>query len=401
MEPKKPSDYPQDLVDVVLLYQRGGISRRGFLDRAAKFAVGGLTTAAILESVPPGVASAQSARKRPQRTAVVGCDHWHAANYARILQTLEKTDLVGVSAPDSGIASKFAEQFHTTAYTDFRTMIEKTKPEFVAALGHVAAMPGEFRFLVDAGIPFVMEKPWGLDPKTVNDLADYAESKKAWVSYSAPSRYTTFSDTFLAMRKKGELGILSHGIFRFNQGSVQRYLDNGNPWNIVKKESGGGCAANLGIHGVDLCRYLTGEEPKVVAAVTSHLLHKREVEDYCLITLRTPSGIIFHAESSYTFPAKNGGDGLRSFTAEKAFLTTPDSGVTGDNGLQIIRPDGHAETIKPSDGYVTGWPAVMKDCLDRIAKGQPPFATARDGARNAALVFDAYKMAGEKLASET
>jgi predicted dehydrogenase len=123
------------------------------------------------------------------------------------------------------------------------------------------------------------------------------------VSCSAPTRYTTFSDTFRAMKKKGELGTISHGIFRFNQPSVQRYIDNGNPWNIVKKESGGGCAANLGIHGVDLCRYLTGEEPKVVGAVTSHLLHKKEVEDYCLIILRTPSGVVFHAESSYTFPA--------------------------------------------------------------------------------------------------
>jgi predicted dehydrogenase len=394
MEPKKPSDYPQELVNIVHLYQRGGISRRGFLDRAAKFAVGGLTTAAILESAPPQDASAEPARKRPQRTAVVGCDHWHAPNYARILQKLEKTDLLGVSAPDGAIASKFAAQFGTTAYTDYRVMIEKTKPEFVAALGHVAAMPGEFRFLVDAGIPFVMEKPWGLDAKTVNELADYAESKKAWVSYSAPTRYTTFSDTFLAMRKKGELGTISHGIFRFNQPSVQRYIDNGNPWNIVKKESGGGCAANLGIHGVDLCRYLTGEEPKVVGAVTSHLLHKKEVEDYCLIILRTPSGIVFHAESSYTFPA-NGGDSLRSFTTEKAFLTTPTSGVTGDEGFEIVRPDGRKETIKPPEGYMTGWPRVVNDCLNRIAKGEPPFATARDGARNASLVFDAYKMAGE------
>jgi predicted dehydrogenase len=382
-------------VKIVQLYQGGGIGRRGFLDRAAKFAVGGLTIAAILESVAPSEVSAQPARKRPQRTAVVGCDHWHAPNYARILQTLEKTELVGVSAPDGSIASKFAAQFHSTAYTDYRTMIEKTKPEFVAALGHVAAMPAEFRFLVDAGIPFVMEKPWGLDAKIVNGLADYAESKKAWVSYSAPSRYTTFSDHFVAMRKKGELGTVSHGIFRFNQGSVQRYIDNGNPWNIVKKEAGGGCAANLGIHGVDLCRYLTGEEPKVVGAVTSHLLHKTEVEDYCLIILRTPSGIVFHSESSYTFPAKNGGDGLRAITAEKAMLTTPDSGVTGDNGFDIIRADGRKETIKPPEGYMTGWPRVINDCLNRIANGEPPFATARDGARNASLVFDAYKMAGE------
>jgi hypothetical protein len=104
---------------------------------------------------------------------------------------------------------------------------------------------------------------------------------------------------------------------------------------------------------------------------------------------------VFHSESSYTFPAANGGDALRAITAEKAMLTAPDSGVTGDNGFEIIRSDGRKETIKPPEGYITGWPAVINDCLNRIAKGEPPFATARDGARNASLVFEAYKMAGE------
>lgn len=40
-------------------------------------------------------------------------------------------------------------------------MLEKTKPEFVVALGHHAAMPAAFRFLVESGTPFLMEKPWG------------------------------------------------------------------------------------------------------------------------------------------------------------------------------------------------------------------------------------------------
>ena len=56
-------------------------------------------------------------------------------------------------------------------------MIEKTKPEFVVALGRHIAMPAEFRFLVDTGIPFLMEKPWGVDDKTVNELADLADAK--------------------------------------------------------------------------------------------------------------------------------------------------------------------------------------------------------------------------------
>ncbi|MGE0594171.1 MAG: dienelactone hydrolase family protein [Vicinamibacterales bacterium] len=59
MERKKASDYPQELLDLFHEYQHGAISRRAFLDGAQKFAIGGLTAAAIYESLKPNFAWAQ------------------------------------------------------------------------------------------------------------------------------------------------------------------------------------------------------------------------------------------------------------------------------------------------------------------------------------------------------
>ena len=59
MERKVASDYPQELLDLFHEYQHGDITRRAFLDGAAKFAVGGLTVAAIFESLKPNYAWAQ------------------------------------------------------------------------------------------------------------------------------------------------------------------------------------------------------------------------------------------------------------------------------------------------------------------------------------------------------
>ncbi len=67
MERRKASDYPQELLDIFHEYQHGEIDRRAFLDRAAKFAVGGLTTVAILESLTPNYAWAQQVAKDDAR----------------------------------------------------------------------------------------------------------------------------------------------------------------------------------------------------------------------------------------------------------------------------------------------------------------------------------------------
>lgn len=66
-ERKKASDYPQELLDLFHLYVHGDIDRRAFFDRAGKFAVGGLTTAAIFETLKPNYAWAQQVPKDDKR----------------------------------------------------------------------------------------------------------------------------------------------------------------------------------------------------------------------------------------------------------------------------------------------------------------------------------------------
>ena len=70
MERKVASDYPQELLDLFHEYQHGDITRRAFLDGAAKFAVGGLTVAAIFESLRPNYAWAQQVPADDKRIKV-------------------------------------------------------------------------------------------------------------------------------------------------------------------------------------------------------------------------------------------------------------------------------------------------------------------------------------------
>ncbi|MFL6332457.1 MAG: dienelactone hydrolase family protein [Pyrinomonadaceae bacterium] len=70
MERKAATDYPQELLDLFHEYQHGDIDRRTFLDRAGKFAVGGLTVAAIFEGLRPNYAWAQQVLPDDKRLRV-------------------------------------------------------------------------------------------------------------------------------------------------------------------------------------------------------------------------------------------------------------------------------------------------------------------------------------------
>ena len=67
MDRTKATDFPPEVLRLFDGYVHGAISRRDFLDRAAKFAVGGITAAAMLEALSPNYALAQQVPKDDAR----------------------------------------------------------------------------------------------------------------------------------------------------------------------------------------------------------------------------------------------------------------------------------------------------------------------------------------------
>lgn len=75
-QPEKPlskaSDFPPEVLSLFDKYVHNIIDRRGFLDGAAKFAVGGITAAAFLEALSPRFAEAQQV---PPKDARIKASH--------------------------------------------------------------------------------------------------------------------------------------------------------------------------------------------------------------------------------------------------------------------------------------------------------------------------------------
>ena len=75
MERKKASDFPPEVLKLFDGYVHGRMNRRDFLDRAAKYAVGGMTAAAMLDSLRPNFAWAQQVAKDDARIRVEYLDY--------------------------------------------------------------------------------------------------------------------------------------------------------------------------------------------------------------------------------------------------------------------------------------------------------------------------------------
>ena len=233
-------------------------------------------------------------------------------------------ELVGIQDSNTGLVVKrAAEVQNPPTFTDYRKMLETTRPNFVVALGRHRQMAGIAHDLLDQGYPFLMEKPMGINAPEVEAVAAKAARLNAFVAVPLAQRYAPFATRARELLVAKRFGPLSHIYVRLNRPGPARYEVWDCAWMLDPAEAGGGCLRNLGSHGLDMFLHLTGERAQVTGAQLSRRAHERRVEDYASVMLRSESGILGTVEIGNGFP-RNGTDGEWKIAGRDAILTMKD-----------------------------------------------------------------------------
>ena len=324
------------------------------------------------------------------RVAAIEVGHWHSlydAAYLRILADIADVQLVGVHDPSAEIAAKRAAVLgHPPVFTDYREMLATTKPDFVVALGQHARMARTAHDLLDHGVPFLMEKPMGLNATEVAGIAAKAAATHAFVAVPLPQRYSPFVARARQLAADGRLGPLSHVYLRLNRPTSARYPAWDSPWMLDPALAGGGCLRNLGSHCFDLFLLLAGENATVTAAQLSARALGQRVEDYASVQLRTASGVLGTIELGNTVPYA-GSDSEFKLAGRDAILVG-----YHDDTLRLITADGEQTLSAPPAAAL--YPTAVRDILDHWRRGAPPPVSVHDLLRVVRLIDQAYELAG-------
>jgi predicted dehydrogenase len=324
------------------------------------------------------------------RIAAIEVGHWHALNdaaYLRHLIAMPDVQLVGIQDSDPAIvARRAAEVKNPPTFTDYKAMLAATRPDFVVALGRHSQMAAIAHDLLDAGYPFLMEKPMGISAAEVDAVAAKAAKLNAFVAVPLAQRYAPFAARGRELIASGRLGPLSHLYVRINRPGPARYQGWDCAWMLDPAQSGGGCLRNLGPHGLDMFLHLTGEEAQVTGAQLSRRAHQCAVEDYASVMLRSQSGVLGTVEVGNGFP-RDGTDGEWKLAGRDGILTMKD-GV-----LKLATAKGD-ETLPGAD-VTAPYFTTLRDALDHWQKGEAAPIGVHDCARTVRLIDRAYALAGK------
>ena len=84
MTPKTAHDFDQELLILFDAYVHGALDRRGFLDKAAKYAVGGVTAAMLLDQLSPKFVEAQVIKPEDPRIKVQYVEYESPQGYGKM-----------------------------------------------------------------------------------------------------------------------------------------------------------------------------------------------------------------------------------------------------------------------------------------------------------------------------
>jgi predicted dehydrogenase len=325
----------------------------------------------------------------PVRVAAIEVSHWHSlwdAAYLRHLAGMPDVRLVGLQDPSAAVAAHRAEALgRPPTFTDYRKMLEETRPDFVVALGRHSVMAEIAHHLLDQRYPFVMEKPMGVSATQVQAIADKARATNGFAAVPLFYRYVPWAARARQLLADARFGPVSHMYIRQNRPGSARYPAWDAPWMLDPAVAGGGCLRNLSPHGLDLFMWLTGEEVEVTGAQLSWRAHGQRVEDYASILLRSASGILGTVEVGNTFP-RDGTDGEWKLAWRDAIFALKD-GV-----LKLITAT--SDETFPAEPKEPLPLTALREILDCWRRGAAPPTSVHDCLRIVRLIDRAYELAG-------
>jgi predicted dehydrogenase len=236
-----------------------------------------------------------------------------------------------------------------------------------------------------AGKHVLCEKPMATSVEDCQAMIDAAKGANKILQIGYRLQHEPVNMKAISLLRLGELGKIKN----IDAGAG---FSIGDPtqWRLNKKMAGGGSMMDIGIYAQNACRYLTGEEPVEVSAMTYSTPNDprfKEVEETMLFTLRFASGLLSNCVSSYGFGVNRfkvtcekgsiEGDPFLSYKDLSLFATLP-----GKPARQDITPE-----------QVDQFGAEMDDLAQCIRENKPSRTPGEEGLRDMKVITALYESA--------
>ena len=280
-------------------------------------------------------------------------------------------------------------------YEDYKKMIEEHPEIELIAIATSSGIHAEIAlYCIDKGINVIIEKPMAMSIADADEIIRRSEEKGVVVSACHQNRFNVAVQKTRQAIESGRFGAMSHGSIHVRWNRNKAYYDQAT-WRGTWAEDGG-CLMNQCIHGIDLLRWMMGNEVEEVYGVTKQQFHHYlEAEDIGMAVVKFKNGAVGTIEGTVNVYPKNLEETLYLFGENG----TVKIGGTSTNNIDVwdFADESEADTENKglkeatSNVYGNGHTSLYADVIDAVKNHRKAYVDAVAGRNALEMILAIYK----------
>lgn len=281
-------------------------------------------------------------------------------------------------------------------YTDYQQLLAAEKPT-LASIATESGIHAEIALrCIDAGVNVIIEKPMAMSMADAEEIVRRSEETGVKVSACHQNRFNIAVQETRKALEAGRFGALSHGSVHVRWNRNRDYYSQA-PWRGTWAQDGG-CLMNQCIHGIDLLRWMMGDEVEEVYGVTKQQFHSYlQCEDIGMAVVKFKNGAVGTIEGTTNVYPKNLEETLYLFGE----TGTVKLGGTSTNNIDVWdfagedASDGKNRGLQEatSNVYGNGHTSLFADMIEAIETGRRPYVDAVAGRNALEMILAIYQSA--------
>lgn len=279
-------------------------------------------------------------------------------------------------------------------YEDYRDMIEEVNPELVSIATESGLHAEIALYCIEKSTNLIIEKPMAMSIEDADKIIKLSAEKGVKVSACHQNRFNVAIQQLRQAIEAGRFGKLSHGSIHVRWNRNKDYYTQA-PWRGTWDQDGG-ALMNQCIHGIDLLRWMMGDEIEEIYGVTRQHFHDYlEAEDVGMAVVKFKNGSIGTIEGTTNVYPKNLEETLYIFGENG----TVKIGGTSTNNIDVWDFSDETEADQKNKGfkeetsnvYGNGHTSLFADVIDAIKNDRKPYVDAVAGRNALEVVLAIYK----------
>ena len=279
-------------------------------------------------------------------------------------------------------------------WTDYAQLLAEDAADFVY-VGLVNTVHYEYaKQALEAGKNVIIEKPMAMNMADADEIIRRSKEKNVKVCACHQNRFNVAVQKTRKALESGRFGRLSHGSIHVRWNRNHSYYDQAK-WRGTWAQDGG-CLMNQCIHGIDLLRWMFGNEVDEVYGATRQQFHDYlEAEDIGMAVVKFKNGAVATIEGTTNVYPKNLEETLYIF-GEKG---TVKIGGTSTNNIDVWDFADESDADQENKGlkeatsnvYGNGHTSLFADVIDAINNDRQPYVDAVAGRNALEMILAIYK----------